>query len=193
MQEVHISARGVQPFESLVGAERVRAIEKRAVAIRERLGSRVIWNVNSTASGGGVAEMLHSFLRYARGVGINSRWLVIDAPPEFFRVTKRVHNALHGSEGDGSPLGREEAALYEQVTRQNVIALNALVRPGDAVICHDPQTAGLVPHLMKAGAAIVWRCHIGHEVHDEEVERGWSFLRPYLQDVPVAVFSREAY
>src|SRR5215471_13881955 len=133
MQEVHISARGVQPFESLVGAERVRAIEKRAVAIRERLGSRVIWNVNSTASGGGVAEMLHSVLRYARGLGINARWLVIDAPPEFFRITKRVHNALHGSAGDGSPMGPDQAAVLERVMHDNAVAAESLIRRGDVV------------------------------------------------------------
>jgi trehalose synthase len=61
------------------------------------------------------------------------------------------------------------------------------------VICHDPQTAGLVPHLLKRGVIVVWRCHIGHEGQEEEVLRAWEFMRPYLQDVPLAVFSREAY
>jgi trehalose synthase len=193
VQEVHINAGSVAPFVDLVGAERVRAVEREAELIRKLFKQRAIWNINSTAAGGGVAEMLRSLLRYARGLRVDARWAVMDGPPAFFRITKRVHNALHGSMGDGSPLGREEASLYEQVARENVIGLNALVRPGDAVICHDPQTAGLVPHLMKGGALVVWRCHIGHDVHDEEVERGWAFLRPYLQDVPVAVFSRESY
>jgi trehalose synthase len=193
VNEVRINASSIIPFVDLVGAERVRAVEREAELIRNRLGGQAIWNVNSTAAGGGVAEMLRSLLRYARGLRVDVRWAVIEGPPAFFRITKRVHNALHGSAGDGSPLGREEAFLYERVMRENVIAFNALVRPGDVVICHDPQAAGLVPHLTKGGALVVWRCHIGHDVHDEEVERGWAFLRPYLQDVPVAVFSREAY
>ena len=137
--------------------------------------------------------MLRPILRYARGLGINARWLVIEAPPEFFRITKRLHHALHGSAGDGSPLGPEAAALYDRVMRDNIVSLDQPVRPGDIVICHDPQTAGLVPHFLKKGCLVVWRCHIGHETHDAQVDLGWSFLRPYLEHAPVAVFSRSAY
>jgi trehalose synthase len=183
----------MQPFEALFGSDRLRALERQVASIREVLGAGAVWNVNSTASGGGVAEMLRSLLRYARGLGISVRWLVLDAPPEFFRITKRVHNALHGSEGDGSPLGAAQASVLERVMHDNVLALESLVRPGDIVVCHDPQTAGLVPALLRKGVRVVWRCHIGHERHENEVDRAWEFLRPYLQDVPIAVFSREAY
>ena len=194
MQEIHISARPIQPFEQLLGSERVRSLEREAVEVRKLLGARVIWNINSTATGGGVAEMLRSLLRYARGLGVDIRWLVLDAPPEFFRITKRVHNALHASTGDGSPLGPEQTELYERVAHENAVALQARVRPNDIVICHDPQAAGLVPTLIRTGAKVTWRCHIGHEIHEnEEVDRGWDFLRPYLEGVPVAVFSRAAY
>src|SRR5262249_50083111 len=134
-----------------------------------------------------------SILRYARGLGIDARWVVVEGPPAFFAVTKRIHNALHDSRGDGSPLGPEQTALYERVMHDNLVALDALVRPADIVICPDPQTAGLVPHLLERGAVVVWRCHIGHEVHTDEVDRGWEFLRKYLERVPMAVFSRGAY
>jgi trehalose synthase len=173
--------------------ERVKYLERHAEALRPRLGARVVWNVNSTSVGGGVAEMLRSYLRYARGAGINARWLVIEAPPEFFRIAKRLHNALHGARGDGSPLGPEQAAVYEHALAANVLALDTLVREGDIVICHDPQTAGLLPHLVKLGAEIVWRCHVGSEEHSDEVERGWAFLRPYLETAPLAVFTRATY
>jgi trehalose synthase len=191
--EVKISARSVEPFVELLGADRIRSLQLEAESVRDILGARAVWNINSTAAGGGVAEMLRSLLRYARGLGVDVRWLVIEGRPEFFRVTKRVHNALHGSAGDGSPLGVEQAALYERVMRENILGIDELVRPGDVVVCHDPQTAGLIPHLMGRGALIVWRCHIGHEHHDVEVDRGWDFLRPYLANVPYAVFSRSAY
>jgi trehalose synthase len=158
-----------------------------------QLGTRAVWNISSTSVGGGVAEMLRSLLRYARGLHVDARWLVLEAPPEFFRVTKRVHNALHASVGDGSPLGPEQAAIYQRAMDQNVLALDTLVRPGDVVICHDPQTAGLVPHLMKLGVKVIWRCHIGYDGRNEEVDRAWAFLRPYLEHVPVAVFTRAAY
>ena len=137
--------------------------------------------------------MLRSLLRYARGLDVQVRWAVMEGPPEFFRITKRLHNALHDSHGDGSPLGLEQRVIYEQVMRDNIVALDAVVQPGDVVICHDPQTAGLVPHLVEKGIPVVWRCHIGHEDHGTDVDEGWEFLRKYLADVPLAVFSRESY
>jgi trehalose synthase len=191
--EVHVPARSVAPFAEILGNERIRALENDARALRALLGQRTVWNVNTAASGGGVAEMLRSALRYARGLDIDIRWLVFQGPPAFFRITKRVHNALHGSTGDGSPLGAEQSAMYERVTCENAVGLDALVRAGDIVVCHDPQTAGLVPHLLAKGVRVIWRCHIGHDRHDEEVDRGWSFLHPYLETVPIAVFSRAAY
>jgi trehalose synthase len=193
MYEVHVGARSLEAFEGLVGRDRVRALEREASTVRDIVAPRTIWNVNTTSMGGGVAEMLRSLLRYARGLDIDVRWLVIEGPPDFFRITKRVHNALHGSSGDGSALGPVQAALFDRVTHDNAVAIDDLVRPGDLVICHDPQTAGLVPHLLDKGVRVAWRCHIGHDRHDAEVDRGWAFLRPYLELVPAAIFSRAAY
>ena len=70
----------------------------------------MIWNVNATAQGGGVAEMLQTLLAYVRGVYVDTRWLVLTGNPEFFTVTKRVHNMLHGEPGDGGHLGEAERA-----------------------------------------------------------------------------------
>jgi trehalose synthase len=193
MYEVRVGARSIEPFATFLEHARLTALQVRADDIRKKLGARAIWNVNSTRAGGGVAEMLLSTLRYAEGMGVAVRWLVIDAPPEFFRLTKRLHNALHGSRGDGSLLGPEQAAFYEHVLRDNMGLLDTLVRADDIVICHDPQTAGLVPHLQERGVHVIWRCHIGHELHDVEVDRGWEFLRPYLEPAEFAVFSRRAY
>jgi trehalose synthase len=193
MYEVKVSARPLDPFVELVGPERIESLRQIAQPLREAMGARAIWNINSTATGGGVAEMLRSTLRYSRGLGVDVRWLVIEAPPEFFRITKRIHNALHDSRGDGSPLELDQHSLYERVLHDNVAMLDALMRPTDLVICHDPQTAGLVPILLKMGCTVVWRCHIGHDGRGEEVERGWKFLRKYLEHVHVGVFSRGAY
>ena len=100
-------------FESILPPDRyVRFAEvlERARALFE---GRAVWNINSTAKGGGVAEMLRSLLAYARGAGVDARWLVIEGNPEFFRVTKRIHNRLHGSAGDAGPLGRAERRVYD--------------------------------------------------------------------------------
>jgi trehalose synthase len=193
VREVSISARPIERFESILGRDSLREILAVAEAARERLAGRVVWNVNSTDVGGGVAEMLRPLLGYARGVGIDTRWVVIEGNPDFFHITKRVHHALHGSEGDGSKLGVAARRIYEATLRDNAVELGALVRPGDIVLLHDPQTAGLAEHLMRDGAHVVWRCHIGRDRPNDEVDRGWDFLYPYTRDVPAFVFSRDAY
>jgi trehalose synthase len=160
---------------------------------RDRLSKRVIWNLSSTAVGGGVAEMLQSLLGYARAAGIDCRWLVISGSPDFFRVTKRLHNALHGSSGNGIPLDGEAREIYEQTLLENAQELASLVRPGDVVLLHDPQTAGLGRHLGDKHVHVIWRCHIGADHPNEECSQGWKFLEPYLSPIPTFVFSRKTY
>ncbi|HEX2568253.1 MAG TPA: glycosyltransferase [Polyangia bacterium] len=193
LTEVRVPARSLRRFESVIGASLVNEALGAAEALQRRLGGRVIWNVNSTAVGGGVAEMLQSLLSYVRGAGINTRWLVIRGDEPFFRVTKRLHHALHGAAGDGSPLGEGERRIYEAALRTNIVELRAFVEPGDIVILHDPQTAGMVKALAEAGARVIWRCHIGWEQRNDETELGWRFLAPYLGAAHAFVFSRHAY
>ena len=180
-------------YASLFDAPRIERMLARVVELGAMLQGRVVWNVSSSAVGGGVAEMVRSLLAYARGAGVDARWAVVDGPPAFFALTKRLHNAIHGSAGDGSPLGPAERRIYETVTHENATALLPMVQPDDVVIVHDPQPAGLIGPLACAGAQVLWRCHIGHDRLNEEVERGWSFLAPYLRDAGAYVFSRAAY
>jgi trehalose synthase len=157
------------------------------------LGSRTVVNVNSTAVGGGVAELLETLLGYARGGGVATRWFVVAGDPAFFDITKRIHNGLYGSSGDGGPLGAAEAEAYERTLRANAHDIDGLVQPGDIVILHDPQTAGLASSFRRLGAAIVWRCHVGSDRSNEWTERSWRFLRPHLEDVDAFVFSRRRF
>src|SRR5919201_185801 len=99
-------------------------------AVRE-LHGRVIWNANSTAKGGGVVELLRPLLGYSRGVGVDARWCVISGQPEFFALTKRIHNRLHGFDGDGGPLGDAEREVYERTLAANARELVELVHPTD--------------------------------------------------------------
>src|SRR6266513_972205 len=94
-------------FRAVLPSERYERFELAALQARELLAGRVVWNVNSTAKGGGVVELLAPLVAYARGAGVDARWTVIDGPPEFFEVTKRIHNRLHGVEGDGGALDDE--------------------------------------------------------------------------------------
>jgi trehalose synthase len=159
----------------------------------EVFAGRVVWNVNSTARGGGVAEMLRPLLAYARGAGVDARWVVIDGNPDFFRVTKRIHNNLHGADGDGGDLGDAERAVYDEALAGSAAELAELVHPGDVVVLHDPQTAGLIPAVRERGMPVIWRCHVGLDMPNDVARRAWRFLLPYVQQADAYVFSREAF
>ena len=161
--------------------------------VRVALEGRRVWNVSSTAAGGGVAEMLHILVGYSLGMGVDARWVVIGGNSRFFEITKRLHNRLHGAAGDTGALGRPEAVHYEAVMSENAAALEAEVNEGDVVVLHDPQTAGLAGSLRRRGARVVWRCHIGTERTNGFTEEGWQFLKPYLSHCRHFVFSHSGF
>ena len=140
-----------------------------------------------------MAEMMHVLLPYARGVDVDVRWVVIGGEPEFFAITKRIHNGLHGSIDNNGLLGPVERKTYERVMAENLNELKALVRPGDVAILHDPQTAGLIQGVREAGATTVWRCHIGVDSPNAQVDAAWDFLRPDLEAAHAYVFTRAEY
>jgi Glycosyltransferase len=176
----------------LVG-EDYAAVEQAASTAGQLLAGRVVWHINSTARGGGVAELLQSLLAYARGAGVDVRWLTIGGNPDFFRITKRIHNRLHASDGDGGELGPAERKIYERTLLEAADELVELVRDGDIVYIHDPQPAGLVPHVKSAGTKIVWRCHVGVDHPNGRAREAWDFLRPYIEDADALVFSRREF
>jgi trehalose synthase len=182
MQSVDIRSRDPHRFAEVIGAERSDALAVTAAteALAYLAGKRVV-NINSTASGGGVAEMLKVLLGYVRGAGIDATWLVMEGQPAFFDITKRLHNHLYGGAGDGGPLGEEEHEIYRSTLGPEMTALEAHVRPGDIVIIHDPQPAGLAETAKHLGAKVVWRCHVGIDEQNDNSRRGWEFLRRYLE------------
>lgn len=180
-------------FATVFGEEEYASFEDLIARADSALRGRVVWSVNSTARGGGVVEMLRSLLAYARGAGVDSRWLVIGGDPEFFAITKRLHNHLHGAPGDGGPLGAEQRRAYEAALAANAEEILRLVRPDDVVLLHDPQTAGLTDALHETGAAVIWRAHVGLDMPNEIARRAWRFLRPYIDSADAYVFSRAAF
>lgn len=193
MRHVSIEPLRLTRLASLLEPPRGEQLLKRTEVASAMLRGRVVWNVNSTAQGGGVAEMLQTLLAYVQGAGVDARWLVLRGDPEFFAITKRLHNVLHGEPGDGGPLGDAERAHYEAVLADNLIAVCNEVRVGDVVLLHDPQTAGLAEGLAAAGAHVIWRCHIGRDSSNHLTDLGWSFLEPYLRHAGAFVFSRRVY
>lgn len=156
------------------------------------LQGRTIWMVNSTAVGGGVAELLRGVLPYWMGAELDPRWAVIQARPAFFRLTKRVHNLLHGHPGDGGELGERERRLYERSPAPSAAWLTGRVRGADIVVLHDPQTAGLVPAMKATGASAVCRSHVGADHPNSLVRAAWDFLRPYTAEADAIVFTRHS-
>ena len=193
MQEIAIVPMSVERLESLLTPERIFRFETLAAEARTLTRGRVVWNVNATAHGGGVAEMLQTLLAYVLGVHVDTRWLVLTGGPEFFTVTKRLHNMLHGAAGDGGPLGEAEHALLTDARAVDLDEMISRVSPGDIVVLHDPQTAGMVNGLRAAGVHVVWRSHVGSDDTNELTERAWAFLRPLLEHADAFVFSRQAY
>lgn len=153
-----------------------------------------IVNVNSTATGGGVAEMLNVLLPLTLGAGIPTRWFVIEGDPAFFALTKRLHHRLHGDKGDDGELSTVERALMADVVARNAPVLLEQVTPDDVVILHDPQPAPLAAMLAERGIPVLWRCHVGIDHDNEYTEQAWSFLRGFLEgNVQTYVFTRSSY
>lgn len=171
----------------------VQALRMEAQPLLPALGPRTVWMVNSTPTGGGVAEMLPTMVILLRDLGLQVEWVVIDTDePRFFELTKRVHNLLHG-EGDPS-LGPADRELFEAVNRRNAAFLGSRVRNGDILIVHDPQPLPLAGLLQETlDLTTIWRCHIGLDDETPATRAAWEFLEPYAMAYDHAVFSAPEY
>ena len=190
---MEIAPLDTERFEDVLAPDRYEQLVDTIVRALELFDGRRVWNINSTARGGGVAEMLQSLLAYARGAGVDTRWAVIEGEPEFFRVTKRIHNNLHGSPGDGGKLGEAERKAYEKVGEANAAEMLDLISSEDVVIVHDPQPAGMIEPLQEKAAVVLWRCHVGLDLPNDVARAAWNFLTPYVGKADAFVFSREQY
>lgn len=171
----------------------VRALREEAALLVPRLSGRRVVMVNSTAQGGGVAEMLPRLVSVLRELGLPTDWLVLETDrTEFFPLTKRLHNLIHDSGEPG--LGEDERALYESVSREAGDALKGEIRDGDLLAIHDPQPLGAGALARKeTKARAVWRCHIGLDRSTERTREVWEFLRPWTEPYDRAVFSAPDY
>jgi trehalose synthase len=186
--DVPVTPLHLERFDAVLDAGGAAQLADALTRGRALLDGRTIWNVNSTARGGGVAEMLRSLIGYVRGAGIDARWVVVPGDAAFFDVTKRLHNRLHGVEG--APLDRE---VYERWCDASAEQLARRVGPRDVVLLHDPQTAGMVPRMLATGVPVIWRAHIGLDLPNDAAREAWRFLIPYVEGAQGFVFSRRQY
>ncbi len=145
-----------------------------------RLQGRRIVTVNSTAVGGGVAEILNRLVPLSHELGIDMRWEVIKGGEDFFGVTKRIHNALHGKTETFTAHDRE---IFRETTQRNLTDMDL---DADIVFIHDPQPAGLVEARTARRGRWVWRCHIDVSAPQADV---WEFLAGYVSRYDASVFS----
>ena len=190
---IDVPRRPVAALEDVIGLRRTTDLIAAAADFRKLAGDRTIWNFSSTATGGGVADMLQVLVGYTKDLAIDIRWMVITGDTEFFRITKRVHNRIHGQPGDGGDLGPKELDHIREVMWANAESVRGLVSAGDLVLLHDPQTAGLVGPLASQGAHVVWRSHIGIDGENDLSRSAWEFLAPLISEAEAYVFTRPSY
>ena len=170
----------IDDYVPIVGKQTVDDLFK----IAKGLEGKIITNINSTAVGGGVAEILTRMVPLLRELGVDARWEVIKGDDRFFNITKKIHNALHGVD---VALSEEEVDYFLEVERENAENINL---EGDVVFVHDPQPIALVEKKAQLGNKWLWRCHIDFSHPKEWV---WNFLRFYIEKYDAAVFSAPAF
>jgi len=148
----------------------------------ERLKGKVIQHINSTPVGGGVAEILNRMVPLLRELGVDTKWDVIKGGEEFFEVTKKFHNALHGR---AEEITQRDFEIFMETSRQNIENVDTY---GDIVFVHDPQPIALIKK--KAANKWLWRCHIDVSAPNERV---WGFLMDFIIKYDSAVFSAPAF
>lgn len=140
-------------------------------------------HVNSTHNGGGVAEILSSLTLLMNSSGVNTEWRVMDGTPEFFNVTKKIHNALQGSVDE---LGEDEKQIYESVVYENAVR-NELDH--NRVVIHDPQPLPLITHYTTPHPWL-WQCHIDLTAPNQAV---FQYLLPFIEHYNGVIFSLPEY
>ncbi len=170
----------VEDYEPFVGAETVSRVREKARLLKDLH----VTHVNSTYYGGGVAELLSSLALLMNSVGIQTGWRVIQGSPDFFGITKKMHNGLQGGEFN---LTEQKKEIYESVVYENAVR-NHLAHH-DRVIIHDPQPLPMINHYQRRGPWI-WRCHIDLTSPNQEL---WDYLAPFVDKHDAVIFSLEEY
>ncbi len=167
----------LKDYIPIVGEDTIEELK----LLASRLKGKKIQHINSTRVGGGVAEMLARIVPLMRELGVDIEWDVIEGNADFFSVTKKFHNALHGRPeiitDKDFDVYLETARTYNRTTKIN----------GDIVFVHDPQPIALIQNKKKLkDVKWIWRCHIDVSTPDERV---WDFLSAFVEGYDASMFS----
>jgi trehalose synthase len=170
-------------YSNIVGWEVIDQLHQLVAPLK---GIKVV-HVNSTRSGGGVAEILHKLVPFKKELGIDVSWEVIKGKNDFFTATKSFHNALQGNKVE---IPDSLFNAYEETNAENAEILGPKLKDADIVFIHDPQPAALLNLLPNRKGKWIWRCHIDVSKPNRTV---WKYLRNYIKDYDASVFSLAAF
>jgi trehalose synthase len=171
-----MSAASLFDYKQVVGPDIIEEL----TILASHVGDRSIKMVNSTAVGGGVAEMLHRIVPLLNELGIDVEWEVIKGDERFFEITKAFHNALQGKK---ERFSRKALGLYLQYNEMNCKAMSF---DQDLIVIHDPQPAAMIRWNRNRKNRWVWRCHIDLSHPNEQL---WRFMRPLVEQYDAAIFT----
>ncbi len=169
---------GIEEYIPIVGESVIDDLR----LLADRLKGKVIQHINSTAVGGGVAEILNRMVPLLKELGVDTRWDVIKGGEQFFEVTKKFHNALHGKT---EAITQNDFDIFMDTSSKNIEEINIY---GDIVFVHDPQPIALIKK--KSSNKWIWRCHIDVSSPDKKV---WGFLENFIRDYDASVFSAPSF
>ncbi len=171
---------GLDDFNPIVGEQEIVNLKD----LGEKLKGKSVTHVNSTSFGGGVAELMRNLVPLMRDAGLDVHWEVIKGSFDFFKVTKKIHNALQGMNIN---LTKEEERTFIEYNRMNseLTSLNT-----DIVMVHDAQPAALIQFYPNRTNKWIWRCHIDLSTPNLSV---WSYLEPYINRYDAAIFTAKQY
>jgi len=172
--------RKLAEYEPIVGKETIDEL----YLLADRLQGKKIKNINSTAVGGGVAEILNRMIPFMKELGIDASWDVIKGGDDFFVVTKKFHNALHGRTEE---ISKSEYEGFIEVGRENMKSMDL---SADILFIHDPQPIVLIEKKKELANKWIWRCHIDVS---NPMPSLWDFLSPYIEQYDSSVFSSSTF
>ncbi len=193
-REIRVHPRSLSELGTLLDAEQLERIEGVWRELAQRLEGRSLFTISSEEWGSSVDENHRTLVQYARGAGVNARWFVLEGSRDFFALSHSLREAIEGfGDLDREAFGSEARDLYERTLAENAAELLGDARPGDLVILHGAETAGLIPPFSRAGLHVIWRCHNAAEAPSEASDLAWEFLAPALPDAAAFIFPREGF
>jgi trehalose synthase len=178
--EIETPVLTLDKYVPLLGAAEVEELRNLA----QPLEGAPVDMVNSTAVGGGVAEILTRLVPLMRELGLEAHWQVMEGDSDFFDVTKSFHNALHGGLWKGGEAGFQVFRECNRRNRENIRL------DGRFVVIHDPQPAPFIESRQGNGSRWFWRCHIDLSHPDPAV---WEFLEPWVHRYDGSIFSSPSF